>query len=121
MSSMFESTRDKEEGKFSPPVWEKIQSAIPVISYGSITLVFQDGKPIQIEITEKIRCTDLTAKTPRMECPAAVAGSIKPAIIKAGDGLMYGQLIIQIKDGKVIQIDRIDRKRLLQGIDGEGI
>lgn len=111
----------KTEGPFSPVVWEKIQVSIPVISYGSITLIFQDGKPIQMEITEKIRCSDLAAKTPRMECPAAIAGRIKPAVVKASDGLIYGQLIIQIKDGKVNQIDRIDRKRLLQGIDGEGI
>ncbi|HMM21687.1 MAG TPA: YezD family protein [Selenomonadales bacterium] len=118
---MSENRPTKSDGKFPPVVWEKIQSAIPAIDYGLITLVFQDGKPIQMEITEKIRCSDLNNKAPRMECPAAVTGSMKPAVIRAGEGLLYGQLILQIKDGKVVQIDRIDRRRLLQGVDGEGI
>jgi hypothetical protein len=38
-----------------PRVWEKIESAVRSIGYGSITVIVQDGKVIQIEIYEKIR------------------------------------------------------------------
>jgi hypothetical protein len=38
-----------------PRVWEKIEAAVRSIGYGSITVVVQDGKVIQIEINEKIR------------------------------------------------------------------
>ena len=38
-----------------PRAWEKIEAAVRGIGYGSITLVVQDGKVIQIEISEKIR------------------------------------------------------------------
>lgn len=41
--------------KLPPPVWAKIEAAIAAIGYGSITVVVQDGKVIQIEINEKIR------------------------------------------------------------------
>jgi hypothetical protein len=51
------------------------------------------------------------------------AGRIKEEISKALNGLEYGQLVIQIKDGKVTQIDRTEKRRLprLEGLYGEGI
>ncbi len=50
-------------------------------------------------------------------------GRIKAEIAKALSGLEYGQLVIQIKDGKVTQIDRTEKRRLprLEGLYGEGI
>jgi hypothetical protein len=49
--------------------------------------------------------------------------ALRTEITKALGGLQYGQLVILIKDGKVVQIDRTEKKRLpsLQGIYGEGI
>lgn len=41
--------------KLPQQVWEKIETAIAAIGYGSITVIVQDGKVIQIEINEKIR------------------------------------------------------------------
>jgi hypothetical protein len=38
-----------------PKVWDKIEAAITTIGYGSITIIVQDSKVIQIEINEKIR------------------------------------------------------------------
>jgi hypothetical protein len=38
-----------------PRVWEKIEAAIRTVGYGSITIIVQDGKVIQIEINEKIK------------------------------------------------------------------
>ncbi|MDR7868874.1 MAG: YezD family protein [Sporomusaceae bacterium] len=49
--------------------------------------------------------------------------TLRTEITKALGGLQYGQLVIMIKDGKVVQIDRTEKRRLpsLQGINGEGI
>jgi hypothetical protein len=49
--------------------------------------------------------------------------ALRAEITKALAGLQYGQLVILIKDGKVVQIDRTEKKRLpnLQGVCGEGI
>ncbi|WP_198003942.1 YezD family protein [Thermosinus carboxydivorans] len=38
-----------------PRVWEKIEAAIRTVGYGSITIIVQDGRVIQIEINEKIK------------------------------------------------------------------
>lgn len=37
------------------PVFEKIKELLSNLQYGSITLVVQDGKVIQIEKSEKVR------------------------------------------------------------------
>jgi hypothetical protein len=49
--------------------------------------------------------------------------ALRAEITKTLDGLQYGQLVIMIKDGKVTQIDRTEKRRLpsLQGVNGEGI
>lgn len=49
--------------------------------------------------------------------------NLKAEILKALSGLQYGQLVIMIKDGKVTQIDRTEKKRMprLEGVGGEGI
>ncbi|MDT8899668.1 YezD family protein [Anaeroselena agilis] len=49
--------------------------------------------------------------------------ALRTEISKALGGLQYGQVVILIKDGKVTQIDRTEKRRLpsLQGINGEGI
>lgn len=48
---------------------------------------------------------------------------IKAEITKALAGLKYGQLVIVIKGGKMVQLDRTEKRRLppIEGIDGEGI
>ncbi len=49
--------------------------------------------------------------------------TLRAEITKALGGLQYGQLVIMIKDGKVTQIDRTEKRRLpsLEGVNGEGI
>ena len=48
---------------------------------------------------------------------------LRAEITAALSGLEYGQVVILIKDGKVTQIERTDKKRLprLEGLNGEGI
>jgi hypothetical protein len=48
---------------------------------------------------------------------------VKGEIIKALSGLQFGQVVIQIKDRKVTQIDRTEKKRMprMEGVGGDGI
>lgn len=48
---------------------------------------------------------------------------LRAEITAALSGLEYGQVVILIKDGKVTQIERTEKKRLprLEGLNGEGI
>ena len=38
-----------------PGAWEKIERAIRTVGYGSIMIVVQDARVVQIEINEKIK------------------------------------------------------------------
>jgi Uncharacterized small protein len=46
---------EKTPDRLPRKVWEKIEAAVKSVGYGSITIIVQDGKAIQIEINEKIR------------------------------------------------------------------
>lgn len=43
---------------------------------------------------------------------AAAVAAVRAEITKALGGLQHGQLVIMIKDGKVVQIDRTEKKRV---------
>lgn len=117
----------KIDNDLPPLVWEKIYTSIRNITYGSITIIVQDGRVIQIEINEKIRFpfTDGNGNSNGASPKSGqkTATHIETEIKQSLVGLQYGQLIILIKDGKVTQIDRTEKKRLphLEGINGEGI
>ncbi len=121
---MAEEQKPQTAGGLTPRAWEKIEAAVRDIGYGSITLIVQDGKAIQIEINEKIRLPDqggtMTDKTKRASCRTE---GLRAEIGGALGGLQYGQVVILIKDGRVTQIERTEKRRLprLEGIDGEGI
>ncbi|MCA1058694.1 YezD family protein [Rossellomorea aquimaris] len=48
-------TKEKSHQAQFDMVAEKIQSMLETMSYGSITIVVQDGKVIQLEKNEKVR------------------------------------------------------------------
>ena len=53
--------------------------------------------------------------TPRPSVmPTELPTSILTAITQALTGLRYGQVTIIVQDGRVMQIDRTDRRRLSQ-------
>lgn len=38
-----------------PGVWDRIETAIRTVGHGSISIIVQDARVVQIEINEKIR------------------------------------------------------------------
>lgn len=101
-------------------VVEYILESISGIAYGSITLIVQDGRLIQMDKTEKVRFTDSGYK---LRPEGKVTASLRQAMLSAIRELQFGSISLNVKDGKVIQIDRTEKRRYksLEGVDGEGI
>ena len=99
----------RQEPFVPPVVWHKIEMSVAHIAYGSISLIAQDGKIIQMEINEKIRLLDSNIGFSHSR------GEVREArkeILQAVTGLEYGQVVINIKGGAVVQIDRTEKQRL---------
>ncbi len=54
---MAESEISEHSEKWSPELESRIRAALEEIRYGTVSLVIQDGKVIQIDKSEKIRLT----------------------------------------------------------------
>ena len=53
--SLIEPTIKSEENAFNQKEIEKLLNIIKTVSYGSITIIIQEGKIVQIEKNEKLR------------------------------------------------------------------
>jgi hypothetical protein len=98
-----------------------ILSALRGITYGSVTVRVQDGKIIQMEKIEKLRF-NRDGNLMGQHVPQTGLTEEKP-IGTAFTDLQYGQVTFVIRDGSIMQIERMEKKRLLnnQGLHGEGI
>lgn len=110
---------------FSAAGLELIEEAVQAISFGSLTLVVQDSKVIQIEKLEKIRICE---PPPKAVCKPAVgkaaAGSaLRTRIIQSVSGMEYGKVAIQIQSGQILQVERTEKYRVgkFTGLHGDGI
>ncbi len=118
----------KQEENNLSEVMEQIERLIVSTFHGSVTLIVQDSRLIQIERNEKIRLSDLAAKH-KAEASAnskKETGSTKniwPTIMEAVNGLRFGQIAIVIKEGKIVQFDKTEKQRFpdVEGIYGDGI
>jgi hypothetical protein len=45
----------EQERTPQPPYLEKVEELVNSIQYGSVTIIIQDGKVIQVDKTEKLR------------------------------------------------------------------
>jgi hypothetical protein len=48
--------------------------------------------------------------------PPACVGSVWACVQDALRGLKYGQVTLIVQDGHVVQVDRLERKRLTKGM-----
>lgn len=108
---------------------ESMDQIISILSstfHGNVTLIYQDSRLMQIERNEKIR--PITLAVGKKTSSAAVIekrdfSALRARIMEALEKLEYGQIVIGIKEGRVIQIDRTEKQRFsdLVGIYGDGI
>ena len=102
-----------------------VVQSVNAIFFGSVSLVVQDSKIIQIEKLEKIRlCEAGGANQPLAEKTVRPAdGGFRTRVAAAVDGLQYGKVLIQIQSRQVVQIERTEKFRVdkLAGLYGDGI
>lgn len=108
-----------------PDVLQTIIKGIQDTSFGEVILIVQDSYVIQMEKTEKIRfVVNHKQRAEKGTAPiSSTETEIKGKVLAALKGLEYGQVLLSIKGGAIIQIERTEKQRIrkLQGIDGEGI
>lgn len=105
--------------KVSDQVLSYIEQTVRDISFGSITLIIQDFRLIQMEKLEKIRLTELPKTASKVESDSG----IRTRILQSVSGLEYGKVVIQIQAGKITQVERTEKYRVgkLTGLNGDGI
>ncbi|WP_425057836.1 hypothetical protein SCACP_24000 [Sporomusa carbonis] len=106
-----------------PQVLELIRHSLHTIQYGYLILTVQDGYVIKMERTEKFIFSSKN-KTGYIKGDIPTGQhSFQAKIIAQLQGLMYGQLIIRIEDGKVAQIEKTEKRRIneYEGTHGDGI
>lgn len=100
-----------------------LSHAIGRTAFGAISLIIQDGRLIQIDVSEKIRCQDGVPILAQKKDRILEEGLLRVLINEALSGMKFGQVSLLIQDGRVSQIERIAKQRMRpqQGMDGEGI
>ena len=107
-------------------LWAFVESEIQRIHHGTVTLIVQDGRLIQLDKAEKIRLNpaDMAKVIEAGSAPGKKQGpqQLRARIAQALRGLRFGQLVIVLKDNSVVQIEKVEKHRVsdLAGF-GDGI
>ena len=110
----------------SPCAMDQIMTILNNTFHGNVALIYQDSRLVQIERNEKIRPAELNGKS--CELPQGLKENcdlpvVRARIVEAFENMEYGQVVIVIKEGRIIQIDRTEKQRFaaLVGLYGDGI
>ena len=85
---------------------------------GEVIFVAQDGRLMQIEITQRRRLADWSEEVASWS--EDVRLRLAQQITHEFSTLLYGRLVIKIQKGRVSQMERTVQSRFT-GLDGEGI
>ena len=98
-----------------------ILKGLRTIRYGEIVLVAQDGILMQVEWSEKRRldCWQESEDGENSYTESALA-DLAARIRKDFGLLQYGKLVLIIRKGRLLQLERTEKQRFT-GLDGEGI
>ena len=117
---MANKSKTSSPGGLETAALDKVDLVISSTFHGSITFVIQDGYVIQIERNEKIRIGDLLNN---LSVKKVDNSKVRSKILESINGLRYGQVVVVIKNGAVVQIEKTEKSRFnaWEGVDGEGI
>ena len=105
--------------------WEVVENQIFGTTHGTVTLIIQDGRLIQLDKTEKIRLADKqqSPNKPDVQPEGSLRGKLRLRINQICKDLKFGQIIVVIKDKKITQIEKLEKHRVngLEGLFGDGI
>ena len=98
-----------------------ILQGLRTIRYGEIVLVAQDGVLMQVEWSEKRRLDCWQESEDGENSYTERALTDLAARIRKDFGLLqYGKLVLIIRKGRLLQLERTEKQRFT-GLDGEGI
>jgi len=110
----------------APGIMDQIVSILNSTFHGNVALIYQDCRLVQIERNEKIRPSD--SNDGKNNLPQGLKENcdlpaVRMRIQQAFERMEYGQVVIVIKEGRIIQIDRTEKQRFptLVGLYGDGI
>ena len=115
-----------KNSSITPGIMDKIISILNSTFHGSIALIYQNSRLVQIERNEKISLSDLNS----MNNPLAHElkencdiPTVRARIQEAFEKMEYGKFVIVIKEGRIIQVDQTKKQRFpsLVGLYGDGI
>lgn len=106
-----------------PQIVELLRYSLHTIKYGHLILTVQDGCIIKMERTEKFIFSSKNKSGYIVRDIPGEQHAFQPRILAQLKGLMYGQLIIRIEDGKIEQIEKTEKRRIneYEGVYGDGI
>lgn len=107
-------------------IMDQIISILNSTFHGNVALIYQNSRLVQIERNEKIRPSDLSNgnnQVPQGLKENCDLPAVRTRIQAAFENMEYGQVVIVIKEGRIIQIDRTEKQRFptLVGLYGDGI
>ena len=101
-------------------VMDYILQNLQRITYGEVILVAQDGVLVQLEWSEKLRLDHWGDTLTCRSWGERERRCIIRRVVMEFAHLQFGRLVIVVKGGRVIQIERTEKQRFI-GLDGEGI
>ena len=104
-------------------VLQVIQTTAAGVEHGSLTLIVQDSRLLQMDVVNKIRFgTQMPGKLKPVR-GRVVQQVLQGKIAAALRDMQYGQVTLVIKGGEIVQVERTEKQRFasLQGLYGEGI
>ncbi|MBO4779415.1 MAG: DUF2292 domain-containing protein [Selenomonadaceae bacterium] len=91
---------------------------IQEILSGEIIFVAQDGRLMQVEVTQRRRLADWSEKVSAWNDDLIL--KLGQQILREFSTLSFGRLVLKIQKGRVSQMERTVQSRFT-GLDGEGI
>ncbi len=105
-------------GAIPDEVMEFTLAEMQKILSGEIIFVAQDGRLMQVEVTQRRRLVDWSEKISTWSDELQL--TLRKQISQEFSTLAYGRLVIKIQKGRVTQMERTVQSRFT-GLDGEGI
>ena len=112
------------EHPLTSEVSETVSRLMREMQFGYLTLTVQDGRVIQLERNEKFRFPDSGNTAVRFKSmPTTNDADRLPRLKEALEDLRFGQVIVKVQGGRIVQLDRTEKRRWadLMGVGGDGI
>jgi hypothetical protein len=112
------------QNTLSAEIGTTIERLIKETTFGSLLLVVQDSRVVQVERNEKFQFPAPRKSSANLLHRVPPSGQEALSELSAAlKGLQFGQIVVKIQEGRAVQIDRTEKRRFpdLTGISGDGI